>query len=87
MLTFDDYINKLPYEKKRANPDAHAAYHTEEKALYAKFKADALQDVGFTGHTKAEAAFSLAWEYGYNEGNHEVYRYLCDLSDLLLRDA
>ena len=85
MINTDDYINKLPFEKKRKDPDAHAAYNAEEKALYVKFKKDALQDVGLTGHAKAEAAFSLAWEYGHSSGYHEVYRYLCDLSDLLLR--
>jgi hypothetical protein len=58
------------------------AYRAETRRLDAEFKADALAEVGLTGHPKADAAYSLAWEYGHAAGLSEVMNYLPELADL-----
>ena len=87
MLDFDTYKNKLPYATRKAQPALHEAYCRENARLEAKFKADALYDVGLAGpkgqHPKADKAFALAWEHGHSSGHHKVYGFLQDLAELL----
>lgn len=88
MLDFDAYKNKLPYASRKVQPALHEAYVRENQRLEAKFKADALYDVGLQGpngqgHPKADKAFALAWDHGHSSGFSEVYNYLQELAELL----
>lgn len=47
-----------------------------------KFKADALEYVGLSGHEKADSIFAKAWEKGHWAGNNEVLCELESLSDI-----
>jgi hypothetical protein len=62
---------------------ARKAYREEESRLAEVFKADALAEVGLTGHPKADKVYSLATEYGHSAGFSEVMNYLPDLADLV----
>ncbi len=66
--------------------EARKAYNTDVDALYAQFKADALEDVGLKGHPKAAKAVALAYERGQSDGMWGVYLELEVLGDLLLGD-
>ena len=48
-----------------------------------RFKEDALEDVGLTGHPKAEEVWCLAWQYGHAGGFNDVYNYLGELAELV----
>jgi hypothetical protein len=59
------------------------AYRAEQIRLNEEFKADALHDVGLTGHPKADKAYALAWEHGHSGGLSEVLVYLVDFAELV----
>lgn len=82
-MNFDDYKNAKPYASRKTDATAHAEYTTEDARLYAKFKADLFDDLGITGHPKAEKLFAIAWEYGHSSGYSEVYNYADELAELL----
>lgn len=49
------------------------------------FKVALLDELGLTGHPKAEKVFSRAWERGHSSGDlGEVYSYAVDYADLVL---
>ena len=58
-------------------------YHAEQTRLEVLFKQDALEDVGLTGHPKADKAWALAWENGHSGGYPDVYSHLLEYADLL----
>jgi hypothetical protein len=58
-------------------------WKAEEARLLSAFKADALAEVGLTGHPKADKAYDLAWENGHSGGLQDVYNHLLDYADLL----
>lgn len=62
---------------------AQAKYNTETSRLEEQFRKDALEDVGLTGHPKADKAYSFAWEHGHSSGLGEVYQWLDDIADIL----
>lgn len=58
-------------------------YQAERFDLQDQFAADALEEVGLTGHPKAAKVYALAYEYGHSSGYADVYNYLVELSDLV----
>lgn len=82
-MQFSNYINRLPYARRSADPKGWEAYQAEENRILAQFKTDALEDVGLKGHPKAQKAFALAWEHGDKDFN-AVYGWLVELADLIL---
>jgi len=77
-------------EQLRSALDAQEAYEaalgdwrTENLRLQGEFKRDAFRELGLIGHPKAEAAFTLAWEWGHSAGYSEVFSYLEELAGLL----
>ncbi len=84
MINPDNYQNNAPYEHPRKNPTIHAAWGAAENEMLERFKTDALEDVGLTGHPKADKAYNLAWEQGHASGLHDVYCHLQSLAELLL---
>jgi hypothetical protein len=82
-MDFSAYKSTLPYVSKSKDPAAWKAYQEERARLDAQFRADALAEVGLTGHPKADKAFAMAYERGHSSGHSEVLYYLDDLADLL----
>ncbi len=60
------------------------SYRDETYRLRDQFKVDALEEVGLTGHPKAEKAYSLAYEEGHSSGFSDIYCHLCNFAELLL---
>ena len=83
-MDYSQYINRKPFHTLRCSPSGFRAYQDEEFRLRALFKRDALEDVGLTGHVKADKAFDLAWAEGHVDGYSSVYDQLVPLADLLL---
>lgn len=85
----DYYKTKLPWPdfSRKQQPFEHArmrrAYQDDQRRLEEEFKRDALEDVGMTGHPKAELLWSKAWDLGHSAGYGEVYNYLADLVELV----
>lgn len=83
----EDYSKQLlEYEQvslKKYGEDI-LKYDEENIRLQNQFKADALEEVGLTGHPKAEKAFSLAYEEGHSGGFSDIYCHLCNFAELLL---
>lgn len=59
------------------------AYREDNVRLADEFKADALEEVGLTGHPKADKCFNLAEEHGHSNGYADVMCYLVDFADLV----
>lgn len=59
-------------------------YQEDEARLAEEFKKDALEEVGLTGHPKADLVYSKAWEAGHSSGFSSVFYHLEDLSELVL---
>jgi len=59
------------------------AYQAEERRLQDQFKADALAELGLTGHPKADLLFSLAWDEGHSSGFQEVFGHMERMADLV----
>jgi hypothetical protein len=64
--------------------EASRQYDENTSKLEGDFKRDALEDVGLTGHPKADKAFQKAWEDGHSDGLYRVHAELEELADLLL---
>jgi hypothetical protein len=73
----------IPVLEGPARALALQAYNAESRQLEAQFKADALEEVGLTGHPKADAVYALAWDYGRASGFSEVMNCLRELADLV----
>lgn len=71
-------------EREAEYKAAKRAYDAETRRLTDLFKADALDEVGLTGHPKAEKAWELAWDRGKSPGLTEVLGNLEELAELLL---
>lgn len=89
-ITDGDYLNKLPFPQRPHPPvsvddykKALLEYRNESSRLVEEFKADALAEVGLTGHPKADKVYFLAREHGHSAGLHEVMNYLVDFADLV----
>lgn len=84
------YKNFLPYPPpsrgiiSEEDITARANYDREEVRIYNLFKADALEEVGLTGHPRAEKAFSYAWSQGHAHGYSEVFGHLQDIAEVLI---
>lgn len=73
------------YEKAMAvYNEERVKYNEESSRLHKKFKEDALEEVGLTGHPKAEKTFYLAYDDGHSSGDSEVFYYLTKYADLIL---
>ena len=59
------------------------AYHNGESSMIAKFKTDALEELGLGNHPKADVLFGKAWEHGHASGLSEVWNWMQDLAELL----
>ena len=58
-------------------------FFDEKMALQEEFKRDLLEAEGVVGHEKAEACFTLAWDYGSSTDLREVHDYFRDLIQLI----
>lgn len=83
---FREHARKLEVHEKelKAYRKETEKWHAEQSRLGALFKLEALEDVGLTGHPKAEKAWALAWENGHSGGYSDVYSLLVDYAELLL---
>jgi len=73
------------WEKKEQEFIAvYTAWREKQIRLDAKFKEDALRDVGLEGHPKAEIIWTKAWEDGHSAGRHEVYMRLESYAEIVL---
>lgn len=61
------------------------AYREDTQRLIEVFKADLIEENGFTGHPKANALFNLAWGHGHANGFQEVASYFEEFMILLER--
>lgn len=77
-----DLVEKYEAEKRQCNA-SREVYGAENRRLYEKFKADALEELGLTGHPKGNLLFEKAWGMGHLSGFSEVWIYMQDLSELL----
>jgi len=75
----DEYNAKIEQYK-----ELKKQYNEQTDRLEELFKADALEECGLTGHTKADKAYSMAWERGHSDGLMHVYYELEELAELLL---
>ena len=82
---YREYADALEtYEKEMvAFREGQRLYREEETRLMALFYKDAIDDVGLTGHPKADKAYSLAWEHGHASGLYEVHSWLQELAELV----
>lgn len=60
------------------------SYDTRCAELEAEFKADLFEDLGITGHPKAELLYHKAHERSHHEGRRGVYETAADLVGLIL---
>jgi hypothetical protein len=91
VLDFSKY--KVPsFPNRRIDPSGEeiAKYEAEWKdwirasAILDKLKEDCLDNLGILNHPKAEAAWELAWEFGFINGGYEgVYDALQGIVELL----
>jgi len=84
-ITAGVYDNPLevPWGDLKTNPEGFGAYSKVEDGLIAKFKADALEEVGLTDHPKADRIWDKAWDERADEGIWEVFDELEELADLI----
>jgi hypothetical protein len=77
------YQNSLPVASYKKDPEVYVAYWAENNRLEAMFKADLLDELGLTGHPKADMLFDIAWALGHAYGFEEVFNQASDLANLL----
>jgi len=82
-MNFEKYVNKVPYVNRKDDADGYARYQEGERKAGEDFKKDLLEELGVTGHPKADKLFSLAWSYGHSSGYSEVFSYASEFVDLL----
>ena len=80
------YTNQLPFVRRSVDEAGWRKYQAESKRLHDLFKADALEEVGLTGHPKAEKAFDFASDDGHGSGLQDVLYHLSRFAELLLDD-
>jgi len=80
---YADELEKYEIEEKKYEK-LRSAYNKHGSELNQKFREDALEDVGLTGHPKADKAFAFAYEHGHSSGISEVYGWLVDVAELIL---
>jgi hypothetical protein len=83
ILRGDEAAKKIAVPDQAERARMIGAYREEESRLTEQFKADALAEVGLTGHPKADKVYHLAWEYGHSAGLSEVMNYLPELAELV----
>jgi hypothetical protein len=83
------YTTTLPYPKAPRSSWGDedkalcAAYKADADRLDEQFKIDALQELGVSGHPKAQKLYSLAYEHGHTGGYSDIWSYLNDFADLI----
>lgn len=76
---------RTSYDSLNALREARNAWNAELNNLQqVQFKADALAELGLTGHPKADKAFDMAWEDGHSGGIGYVFERLDRYAELLL---
>lgn len=81
-----DYADRLDHYEKVDYPvyiNAINTYRKDEARLYDKFKADLFDDLGITGHPKADKLYMIAYSRGHSAGFQEVYNEALELVDLI----
>lgn len=81
------YKSKLLYdigsgseEERRA---MHRAYNTARLEVELEFKTDLFAYYGVSNNSKAEKAYSIAWEHGHSAGFHDVACFFGDIVELI----
>ena len=59
------------------------AYGIEQSRLEQEFKADLFEEHGVTDHPKANAVYSIAYQYGHHSGHEEVASHFDTFVDLI----
>lgn len=78
---YSDHAAGVPTDELKKR---RVLYRTEGHRLTLVFKAQALEEVGLKGHSRAEAAWSMAWDRGHATGLASVMDELEELAELLL---
>lgn len=60
-----------------------AAFHQEERRLKELFKKDLLEELGLTGHSKAQLLWEMAWDHGHADGLLDVVYWAEEFAKLL----
>lgn len=79
------YESTVPYVRGSSDEarSARLARMADESELRARFRADALRELGLEGHPKGDRLFDIAWSQGHAAGLHEVLGHMEELADLL----
>ena len=59
------------------------SYNKKERDLYMKFKKDLYEEYDVTGNSKADKAYTLAYDYGHSAGYNEIEIYFSQLVELI----
>lgn len=84
-----EYVSKveLQYSYTSDERDKKLAdtkvWREDNRRLQAEFKKDLLEDLGLTGHPKAEDLYRIAWDNSHCGGYLEVYEFAEELAELL----
>ena len=79
-----EYVSAKEARNDPAKARQRELYGADTARRHAEFKADVLEEVGLTGHPKADKVFEKAWEMCHSAGYSEVTNYMYDLADLVL---
>lgn len=89
-----EYTDKLRAAAKTADEEYKEAMRIErtleregrrarEAAAIANHKSDMEKEEGMVDHPKADAVYSLAWQYGHSAGFNEVACHYAEFADLV----
>ena len=78
-----DYQTKLPFVRRRDDPEAFAAYQADTVRLDKEFRADLFAELGITNNPKRDLLFEKAWDMGHSFGYDEVVDRALDLVELI----
>lgn len=59
-------------------------YNAETQRLFNLWKEDLFEEYGVTDNPKAEKAFNLAYDYGYDCGDQSIETYFSELVELII---
>lgn len=83
------YADELEQYEKDMIPyrEALKAWNAHGRDLQEQFKTDLIEELGITGHPKAELLYSIAWQMGHSSGYSDVHTHATDMVDLLHFDS
>lgn len=85
-MDFERYWHKLSYPINKSQADWESirdAYFQEGRELKERFFTDAIEELGLTGHPKAQLLMEIAWDIGHSGSYQERFGFAEDLARLL----